>query len=293
MTQSSILVVGATGTVGSRVVRQLADAGVRPRVLVRSPEKAEALAAFATPVVADLLAPESLEPAFRGAERVFILAPPTPDLETLERNAIDAAAAAGARRIVFLSNYGAKAGDEEDWHFDVHGRHEQLIAKREVDWTVLRPTRFMNYAPFVWPSVLNQGLLLEGGGAGAMTFIDPDDIAAIGVKALTEDGHEGQIYELTSQETYTAATLASLLSKMLARPLRIFQGDVDALREALAASGAPGEYAPIMARYFGKVAAGFFRPTDTVAKVLGRAPRAYADWLADNMPAAVSRAAAQ
>jgi uncharacterized protein YbjT (DUF2867 family) len=291
VTDFPILVVGATGTVGSRLVRQLAAAGVKPRVLVRSRDKADAIASLATPVVGDLLAPESLESAFRGAERVFILAPPTPDLETLERNAIDAAVAAGAKHIVFLSNYGAKAGDQEDWHFDVHGRHEQLLATLNLDWTVLRPTRFMNYVPFVWPSVLNKGLLLEAGGAGPMTFIDPDDIAAVAMKALTEDGHTGKAYELTSEETYTAAELAALLSRVSGRDLRVFEGDVEALRQALIASGAPGDFAPIMARYFWKVKAGFYKITHTVAKVVGRPPRTYADWLQDNLPVGLGAAA--
>jgi uncharacterized protein YbjT (DUF2867 family) len=291
VTQSSILVVGATGTVGSRLVRRLAAAGVRPRALVRSQEKADAIASIATPVVGDLLTPESLGPAFHGAERVFVLAPPTPDLETMERNAIEAAVAAGARRIVFLSNYGAKEGDREDWHFDVHGRHEQLLATLKLDWTVLRPTRFMSYVPFVWPSVLSRGVLLEPGGSGSMTFIDPNDIAAVAVKALMEDGHAGRAYELTSEETYTAAQLASLLSNVLGRKLDVFEGDVEALRQALIASGAPGEYAPIMALYYGKVAAGFYKATDTVSRLLSRPPRAYADWLQDNFPIGLGAAA--
>jgi uncharacterized protein YbjT (DUF2867 family) len=289
VTDSRILVVGATGTVGSRLVKQLVAAGTKPRALVRSRDKADAVGSFATPVIGDLSAQESLAAAFRGAERVFVLAPPTQELETLERNALDAAVAAGAKRIVFLSNYGAAEGDQ-DWHFHVHGMHERRLASLGVDWTVLRPTRFMNYVPFVWPSVLNQGLLLEPGGSGPMTFIDPDDIATVAVKALTEDGHEGQAYELTSEETYTAAELAELLSRVLGRELKVFEGNVEALREALIASGAPGEYAPLMAGYYGKVVAGFYKTTDTARKLLGRAPRAYADWLKENPPVVLNAA---
>jgi uncharacterized protein YbjT (DUF2867 family) len=289
--QSPILVVGATGTVGSRVVRQLAAAGIKPRALVRSQQKAEAISAVATPVIGDLLVPHSLEPAFLGVERVFVLGQPTQDLETLERNAIEAAVAGGALHIVFLSNYGARVGDKEDFHFDVHARHERLLQSLGIDWTVLRPTRFMNYVPFVWPSVLNHGLLLEKVGFGSMTFIDPDDVAAVAVKALTEEGHAGQTYELTSEETYTVVQLAALLSRVVGRDLKVFEGDVEALRDALIASGAPGEYAPLMASYFDKVAEGLFKPTDTAAKVLGRPPRAYADWLQDNLPTALRPAA--
>src|SRR5262245_46553326 len=90
-TSTTILVVGATGTLGSRLVRQLAAAGVKPRALVRSREKGEAIASLATPVLGDLLEPETLAEVFRGAERVFIVAPPALEMAALERNAIDAA----------------------------------------------------------------------------------------------------------------------------------------------------------------------------------------------------------
>jgi uncharacterized protein YbjT (DUF2867 family) len=283
MTQSSILVVGATGTVGSRLVRQLAAAGVKPRALVRSQEKADAIASLATPIIGDLLAPHSLEPTFRGADRVFVLGQPTPQMETLERTAIEAAVAAGARRIVYLSNFTAREGGEER-PMHVHGLHERLLRSLRVNWTVLRPTRYMTNVPVMWPSVLNQGLLLEAGGSGVMSFIDPDDVAAVAVKALTEDGHAGQTYKLTSEDGYTAADLAELLSRAVGREVRIFEGDLDALRDALIANGAPGEHATLMANYFAKVAAGLFEPTDTLGKLLGRTPRAYADWLELHSP---------
>jgi len=268
VTQSSILVVGATGHLGTRLVGQLSAAGVKPRALVRSREKGEAIASMAMPVLGDLLAPETLADAFRGAERVFIVAPPTQDMEALERNAIDAAIAAGAKRIVYLSNFAATEGSKlRPMH--IHGLHERLIASRGVDWTVLGPTRYMTYFPFNWPSVLNDGLLLEAGGSGVMTCIDPDDVATVAVKALTEDGHEGQTYRLTSEDAFTAADLAALLSKFLGRKVRVFESN--------------GEPAP-MAAYFGLVAAGVYKTTDTAARVLGRAPRTYIEWLEQHPP---------
>jgi uncharacterized protein YbjT (DUF2867 family) len=76
MKDENVLIIGSSGTVGSRLVRQLAAAGIKPRALVRSREKGEAIASLATPVLGDLKAPGTLAEAFRGAERVFILAPP-------------------------------------------------------------------------------------------------------------------------------------------------------------------------------------------------------------------------
>jgi uncharacterized protein YbjT (DUF2867 family) len=147
--------------------------------------------------------------------------------------------------------------------------HERLIASRGVDWTVLGPTRCMTNFPFNWPSVLNDGLLLEAGGSGVMTCIDPDDVAAIAVKALTEDGHQGQTYRLTSEDALTAADLATLLSKLLGREIRVFESN--------------SERAP-MAAYFGLVTAGVYKTIDMAAKVLGRAPRTYAEWLEQHLP---------
>jgi uncharacterized protein YbjT (DUF2867 family) len=291
MKDGKILIIGATGKVGSRLIRQFAAAGIKPRALVRSREKGEAIASLATPVLGDLNAPKTLADAFRGAERVFILAPPGSDMEAIERNAIDAAVAAGAKRIVYLSNFAATEGDE-DRFVHIHGLHQRLIATLDVDWTVLRPTRFMTSVPFVWAPVLNHGLLLEAGGPGVMSFFDPDDVAAIAVKALTEDGHAGQTYKLTSEDAYTAAGLARLLARVVGREVKVFDGGLEAFCEALIANGAPSEYAPAMTRYFTKVAAGFYKPTETASKVLGRAPRAYADWLEENPPVALKKSMA-
>lgn len=267
MTQSSILVVGATGQLGARLVRQLSAGGAKPRALVRSREKGGTIASMATPVIGDLRAPETLKDAFRGAERVFIVAPPLPEMETIERNAIDAAVGAGAKRIVYLSNFSATEGsDLRPMH--IHGLHERVIAEQGIDWTVLGPTRYMSHFPFNWPSVLNDGLLLETGGSGTMTCIDPEDVAAVAVKALIEDGHEGQTYRLTSEDAYTAADLATLLTKYIGREIKVVENN------GKAPTG-----------YFGLIAAGVYHTTDTAGNILARKPRTYIDWLERNRAA--------
>lgn len=268
MQGQDILVIGATGHLGTRLVRKLSDAAFKPRALVRSQEKAHAIASMATPVLGDLLEPESLTDAFRGAERVFIVAPPAPQMETIERNAIEAAVAAGAKRIVYLSNFTARVGSELPPNH-IHGQHEQLVASLGIDWTVLGPTRYMTSVPFNWASVLSDGILLEAGGSGTITCIDPEDVADVAVKMLTEDGHSGQTYKLTSEDAFTAAELADLLSKFLGRKVKVFDGDP--------------EQAP-MGAYFKMVAAGLYQRTDTAAKLLGRTPRSYAEWLEQNPP---------
>ena len=270
MTQPNILIVGATGQLGNRLIRQLAGVGVKPRALVRSRAKGNSIASMATPVLGDLTAPETLAEAFSGAERVFIVAPPVPEMETIERNAIEAAVSAGAKRIVYLSNFAAREGsDMRPVH--IHGLHERLIASSGVAWTVLGPTRYMTSLPFDWTSVLNDGVLRETGGSGIMTCIDPDDVAAIAAKMLTEDGHEGQVYRPTSDDALTAADLAELLTKYLGRKIKVFEDG---------SGGVPA------GGYFGMVANGVYKRTNVAAKLLGRQPVTYANWLGPNGPLA-------
>jgi uncharacterized protein YbjT (DUF2867 family) len=288
----SILVVGATGTVGSRLVARLAASGRRVKALVRTEQRAAAVGHVATPVVGELSEPQTLARAFEGAERVFVLAPPVPGVEVLERNAFGAAIGAGAERIVYLSNYGAGDFSHDDLHFTAHAANERLLASLGVEWTVLRPTRFMTHMPYIWSSVVRRGILLEAGGDGAMTVIDPDDVAEVAFLALTADGHEGQRYDLTSDDSFTAAELAATLSRRIGRDLAVFSGDTEALRAALLESGARSEYAPLMAAYFATVTAGHWHVTETAGELLGRQPRAYAEWLDANLPAILESASA-
>lgn len=288
MKTENILVTGATGNIGAELVKQFAASGKRVKVLVRNENKAAGLNHLAEPVLGDLMAPATLASAFRGAERVFILAPPIGEAQfTMERNAFQAAVEAGAKRIVHVSSYGAPFGD--GYPYIVHAANETTLASLNVDWTVLRPTRFMPYTPFVWNSILQRGLLLEQAGDGAMTTIDPVDIAAVGLLALTTDGHEGQKYELTSEDSFSTRQLGEVLSKALHKRLTVFDGSTEDLRAALIENGAPGEYAPIMSHYFDSVTEGRWKVTDTVGRVLGRKPRSYAEWLEHNLPGILKR----
>jgi uncharacterized protein YbjT (DUF2867 family) len=279
----SVLIVGSTGNVGAELVRLFAASGKRVKALVRNESKAAAIAHLAEPVFGDLMAPATLESAFKNVERVFVLAPPIGQAEeTMERNAFDAAVEGGAKRIVYLSSYAAAFGD--GYPYIVHAANEKVLSSFNVDWTVLRPTRFMPFTPFVWNSIFQRGLLLEQSGNGQMTTIDPADIAAVGILALTTDGHEGQTYELTSEDSFSTRQLGETLSKALNKRLAIFDGSTEELRAALVENGAPGEYAPVMSHYFDSVADGRWKVTNTVSKLLDRKPRSYSQWLDHNLP---------
>ena len=283
----SIVVVGATGTVGSQLIAQLAATGRRVKGLVRDEDKAASISEVADPVIGDLAEPASLAAAFEGADRVFVLAPPVPDQEMLTTNALEAASSAGVERIVYLSGYGV--GELDDDHFNAMAAAEGRLRELAVEWTVLRPARFMSHTPFVWSSVLKRNLLLEAGGEAPIVVVDPADVAAAALVALTTDGHNGQVYKLTSGESFNARWLADTLADALGgRDMEIFAGNTEALRLELIASGAPGEYAPFMANYFSNVVSGFWQITDTVERLTGRPPSTYTDWLHLNLPGVVA-----
>lgn len=270
MNDQDILVVGAAGNLGMRLIERLAAGGRRARALVRSEPSRQRVSSFATPVDGDLTKPETLVDAFRGVSRVFIVVPFTPDMEAMERNAIEAARHAGAKRIVYLSNFAARAGSALP-PMHIHGLHENLIASLGLEWTVLGPTRYMTSLPFNWKSAIADGLLLERSGSGSITCIDPDEVAEIAARVLTQDGHDGQVYRLSSEDALSAADVSRLLTEALGREVR----PVDLADPR----------APAPSGYFGLVESGAYRVTDTAQKLLGRKPRSYQQWLRANLPA--------
>ncbi|OBI87446.1 NAD(P)H-binding protein [Mycobacterium sp. 1245805.9] len=275
----TIVVTGATGTIGRHLVTQLAAAGRPVRALIRDSSKAATLPPSVEVAVADLTDPRSLTAAFDGAERVFVLAPPTPDMEQLEINAFVAAEQAGARHIVYLSNFGA--GRFHNPLFTAHGANEWRLRCLAVDWTILRPTRFMTDVPFTWHGILAEATVREPLGGQPLTIVDPHDVAAAAALILTTDGHASRIYELTGQ-TITGPQIAEHLSATLNRPIGFDDCTVDVFDRDLADGGVPAPVIEILHEVFRTVRQGHWYDTPTLANLLGRPPRSYADWLRDN-----------
>lgn len=278
MTTPALLIVGATGTIGRHLVQHLLDLRQPVRVLARDPAKAAALGKVEV-VQGDLSKPETLTAAFAGIEKVFVLAPPVPNLAALEGAAFDAAKAAGARRIVYLSNFGAGAFGTPDmlWHW--HGESERRLRNLGLAWTILRPARFMTDVPFPWSWDKEGGVLAEPLGAGKVTMIAPEDIVAVAAKALLEPGHDGQIYELTSAEALGGAEIAAALGNAAGKPVRFVDITPAAAREAMIAMGLPPFLVEFVPEYYASVREGRWYVTSTAADVLGRPAVTFAEWL--------------
>lgn len=182
-----ILVLGATGTTGGEVARQLIAAGERPRLLVRSPAKAHAFEGKAEIVAGDLDDERSLPAAMRGVDRLYLMSTGTNFLE-LETNAVTAAKKAGVRHVVKLSVFGAD--DPRVMFSHWHHAAEQVLTTSGLAWTMLRPGNFMSNSLAWAPTIKTQGVFHQPSGPGRWAAIDPADISAVAVKALTSPAYE-------------------------------------------------------------------------------------------------------
>ncbi|HEX6525618.1 MAG TPA: NAD(P)H-binding protein [Streptosporangiaceae bacterium] len=279
-----LLVTGATGHIGVELARELDAKGAAFRVLVRDPARAARLPERAERVIGDLGRPETLAPAFYGADKLFLLVSGIGADHTA--NAITAAQAAGVRHIVHLSSYAA-IGDPVPamgrWHYE----REQMIRACGIPATILRPCGFMTNALDWLPTIREGGFVLDPLGPGRAAPIDPADVAAVAALVLTEDGHQGQEYVLTGGEVLTVAEQARILAAATGRAIEV--REVATPAEAVRfryPNGAPQALADALIEglILMRVDTAGFR-TGTVQRLLGRRPRTFASWCARNASA--------
>ncbi|WP_067547681.1 SDR family NAD(P)-dependent oxidoreductase [Nocardia crassostreae] len=279
-----IVITGATGTIGGEVVRQLAARGERVRAVARNPERAQ----FPTEVEVvrgDYTDTTSMAAAFDGAEAVFVVGLLGPEFVDLDQALIRAARDAGARRIVKLSAIGTGdpgLGRVGTWHMP----GERVVRESGVAWTILRPSSFASNT-LSWAQPIAAGQPVPNlTGSGAQGVVDPRDVAAVAVEALLSDDHAGRIYTLTGPRAVTAQDQADALATVLGRPIGTVDIPHDTAREHMLAAGMSAEFADgaLAGQAFSR--AGHNNVvTDDVARILGRAPRSYADWARDHAAA--------
>jgi uncharacterized protein YbjT (DUF2867 family) len=274
-----ILITGANGNVGKEVLRQVAQTGVQARGAFQSIDKAKGAPSGVEIAVVDYNQPETLRAALKGVERVFLVGPPTKELPALECKAVDVIKQAGVGHLVKLSAMGGR----ESTFTRQHAESEDYIASRGVPYTFLRPNGFMqNMVSYNAQTINSQNAFYGTEGDGQVSQIDVRDVAAVAVKALTEDGHVGKTYTLTGPEALKNAELARILSDALGREIRYVNLAPAQLREALVSAGVPEWNADALLdlqRLYreGKAAT----VTREVEQILGRKPISFAEFARD------------
>ncbi|MDC0766275.1 NAD(P)H-binding protein [Streptomyces sp. HD] len=276
-----ILVTGATGTIGSEVVRQLAARGEKVRALTRDPAAARVPSGVET-------APghhrdrASVEAAMAGAEAAFLVGVFGPDDAEHDRGLVEAARSAGVRRIVKLSSIGtgdARLPGFGTWHLP----GEEAARASGLEWTVLRPSSFASNT-LAWAEAVREGTPAANPMSdGRQGVVDPRDVSEVAVNALLDPRHAGHTYTLTGPEAISAGDQAVVLGEILGRPVELLRLTPEQRREQLLGAGLGAAYADSLmasARFIEE--GGNAVVTEDVPQVLGRPARSYRQWALDH-----------
>jgi uncharacterized protein YbjT (DUF2867 family) len=280
-----ILVIGATGPTGSEATRQLLLRGEPVRALTRDRAKADAIPALAGAeiVVGDSSRPESVERAFDGVDKVYLVPPTDLGWDEMQSGLVASARRAGVRHIVKLSAIGVGPG-EPSMSLSFHWKGEQEIEASGIPYTHLRGNSFFQNTLFDAITISEQGTFYSCVGDAPFAKVDARDIGEVVATVLTEDGHDGKVYELTGPEPLTYDDLAERLSAGLGRTIRYVDLSADDYAAALERAGVPAWFAREAADIYGR---GFYRAggggytTDAVQSLLRRAPRRFDDFVRD------------
>jgi len=233
----TILVTGATGTVGRDVVKLLSKKGAVVRASVRDQAKARprfdddiALATF------DFENEGSFAGALNGVAKVFLLPPLLQNQVELTNTFVDAAKRAGVHHIVKLSAIGVD-GQTQFTVGKAHAANEKHIRESGLAFTFLRPNSFMqNFITYFPP---RNGAIYLPWGNGTASFVETRDIASVAAEVLTSDGHEGKIYTLTGPAALGIAEVAQILSEAAGREFKYVDVPEDAARDGMLQAGVP------------------------------------------------------
>jgi uncharacterized protein YbjT (DUF2867 family) len=267
---SEILIIGATGTTGSRVAAFLQERGVPARLATRKPESAGQ-------VRFDWADRETHPPALHGAPAVYLVAPvgvpdPVPFVEPFLEEAIRQ----GVRRVVQLSSSAVPEGTPG------LGAVHSLVRATMPEWAVLRPSWFMqNFTgEHAVAMGVHSGEIITATGEGKVAFVDAADIAAVAGRALIDEVPHNTDHVLTGPEALSYAEAAAVVAERTGSPVRHRTVTADELAQHLIAHGVPADFAAVLAALDTDIRGGSEdRVTDTVERVTGRPARSFREFV--------------
>ncbi len=276
-----ILVTGATGNIGTPLVRQLRSAGADFAVM-----RSQGIATGEGVRVASYEDVNALTRAFDGMDTVFLLLPLVENKLQLARNAAEAARRAGVRHIVRSSGAGADP-DSPVALARLQGQVDAVLAETGIATTFLRPASFMqNYATFMAAQV-KAGTVYAAHGDAAQSVVDTRDIAAAAAAVLLNPApHAGKAYTLTGGESLTTQAFLDQVGAALGRPVAYQPVSFDEAASAMAGMGMPPWLVTLLDSLNRVIAAGYTAGiSPDVAALTGRTPITAARFAADHVAA--------
>lgn len=297
---SKIVITGASGNYGRGVTdRLIAQGRAADLILItRKPEKLSDRAAQGCTVrYGDFDKPETLEQAVQGADKMLLISGTRVGARVVQhRAAIDAAAAAGVKHVIYTSFIGIDdpANPAEVRHD--HIETERLIRASGCGWTMLRDAHYADAMILMMgPNVIQTGQWFSNAGEGREAMVWRDDCIESAVAVLTGDGHEGQIYNITGPDLQTFAEVAAIMAEVTGRPVEHVSLDDEGQYAMFDAMGIPRrpvddlEVAGIpwnsddMVSFGRAIREGFLELcTDDVERLTGRKARSVRQMIEDN-----------
>ena len=275
-TNGKILVTGATGSIGSVLIENLTKAGASVRALVRDKSKGSALKDTGVELaIGDLSRPETLDAAFAGVSKVYLITPLNENQYELASNGLAAAKRSGKPHVVRSSGMIPEPFEESRV-----GRHqvqiENDLKSSGLPYTILKPHLFMQTTMIAAQTVKSEGAIYMPLKEGKIAMIDVRDVAEAAAQVLTSEGHEGKTYDLTGPVAISFHDVAAALSEALGKPVKYVDVPPRAAKEFLLGMGIPEWIVGANLEFFQKFSeGGGNKVTGDFEKLTGHAPRSY------------------
>lgn len=286
MNSPTVLVTGATGTVGSALVSALRSRGATVRAMTRTPDRP---VPGAETVVADLREPGSIARALDGVDAAFLNSPSTEDAAALQIRFADLADEAGVGRLVLLSQYAAQPDSPVRflrWHAEVEAHVQRL----GLDSTVLRPNLYMQ-GMLGFAGTIAQGWFGAPIGDVPVSLVDTRDIADTAAVVLTSTGHIGRTYALTGPRAVTHDQIAEVLSETTGRQITFHDASAEQFTAALSGQLPPWQLSGLVEDYAHYARGEAAEVHTSVEDITGRPSRDITDFARDYAAAFTSAAA--
>jgi NAD(P)H dehydrogenase (quinone) len=273
----TIAITGAAGHLG-RLTAQLVLDRVPDGEVVLVTRRPDALADLADAGASvrhgDFDQPNSLPGAFAGVDRLLLISADVLGNRVAQHTAaIDAAAQAGVGHVLYTSGLNAGSALPLVVSHD-HGATEEAIRARGLRWTALRNGLYAESQVAAVARAVASGHLVHNNGDGATAYVSRDDCAAAAAAALTGDGHEDRVYDITGPELVTQAQVAALASEITGRPVEPVAIDDEEATLGLMAVGLPADTAKAIASFGTAIREGVLEVLSThVEDLTGRPPR--------------------
>ena len=275
-----VLVTGGTGNVGGAVVTELLKRGAKVRVLARKQPERGKLPADVEVAIGDLLDPGSVEQAMQGVDKLFLLNAVVADELTQALIAYGIARRVGLMHVTYLSVFKVEQFRDVP-HFASKLAVENALREFGVPYTILRPGYYIQNDSLLKGALTGPGIYPMPIGTAGICAVDIRDIAEAAAISLTQDGHDGQTYDLVGPTLISGPSNAAAWSQLLGKEIKYTGHNFDQWEQQMQAR-APGwtafDLRTMFQAYFDRGFASTETEVARVTKLLGHPPRSYEDF---------------